>query len=215
MAFVFDLGQVGAEPVSRQVIVAYDEICAIKYFGKKLRPYWRRNGATPADLLRAAEKDYPDLAKRCEEFDQELMADLTKAGGARYAQIAALAYRQCLAASGLAADANKQPLFFTKENTSNGDIATVDVFFPMDPILLLLSPTLAKATLVPILSYAASGHWKFPNAPHDLGTYPMARGTDDGGEGMPVEESGNMLILCDAVARRKATRTSSPPGGRS
>jgi len=38
------------------------------------------------------------------------------------------------AANGLAADANKQPLFFTKENTSNGDIATVDVFFPMDPI---------------------------------------------------------------------------------
>ncbi len=113
----------------------------------------------------------------------------------------ALAYRQCVAACGLAADANKQPLFFTKENTSNGDIATVDVFFPMDPQWVLLSPTLAKATLVPILSYAASWHWKFPNAPHDLGTYPIARGTDDGGEGMPVEESGNMLILCDAVSQ--------------
>ncbi len=99
------------------------------------------------------------------------------------------------------ADANKEPLFFTKENTSNGDIATVDVFFPMDPQWVLLSPALAKATLVPILSYAASWHWKFPNAPHDLGTYPVACGTDDGGEGMPVEESGNMLILCDAVAQ--------------
>jgi len=54
---------------------------------------------------------------------------------------------------------------------------------------------------VPILSYAASWHWKFPNAPHDLGTYPIAPGRDDGGEGMPVEESGNMLILCDAVSQ--------------
>jgi len=201
MAFVFDLGQVGAEAVERQVIVAYDEIYAIKYFGKNLRPYWRRNGMEPAELLQKAAQDYPALEQRCEAFDQDLMADMTKVGGERYAQICALAYRECVAACGLAADANKQPLFFTKEDTSNGDIATVDVFFPMDPIWIFLSPSLAKATLVPILSYAASSHWRFPNAPHDLGTYPIARGTDDGGEGMPVEESGNMLILCDAVAQ--------------
>jgi hypothetical protein len=201
LAFVFDLGAVGAKTVERQVIVAYDEIYAIKYFGRNLRPYWRRNGLEPAALLQTAAKDYPSLLARCQQFDADLMADLTKAGGARYAQICALAYRECVAACGLAADANQQPLFFTKENTSNGDIATVDVFFPMDPVWILLSPNLAKATLVPILSYAASSHWKFPNAPHDLGTYPIARGTDDGGEGMPVEESGNMLILCDAVAQ--------------
>ncbi len=111
-----------------------------------------------------------------------------------------MSYRECVAANGLAADANKQPLFFTKENTSNGDIATVDVFFPMDPIWIFLSPSLAKASLVHVLMYSASPHWKFPNAPHDLGTYPLVFGRDDGGEGMPVEESGNMLILCDAIA---------------
>jgi len=201
LAFVFKLGSVGASPEERQVMVAYDEIYAIKYFGKNLRPYWRRNGMEPAELLQTAAKEYPALLKRCEQFDQDLIADMTKEGGDRYAQVCALAYRECIAACGLAADANNQPLFFTKENTSNGDIATVDVFFPMDPIWVFLSPSLAKATLVPILSYAASSHWKFPNAPHDLGTYPNAHGTDDGGEGMPVEESGNMLILCDAVAQ--------------
>jgi hypothetical protein len=201
LAFVFNLGNVAAAPVTRQVIVAYDEVYAIKYFGQKLRPYWRRHGATAAVMVQQAARDYPELARRCAEFDEQLMADATRAGGAKYAQMCALAYRQCAAACGLAADAHQQPLFFTKENTSNGDIATVDVFFPMDPQWILLSPTLAKATLVPILSYASSWHWKFPNAPHDLGTYPIARGTDDGGEGMPVEESGNMLILCDAVAQ--------------
>jgi hypothetical protein len=201
LAFVFDLGKVGDKAVTRQVIVAYDEIYAIKYFGKKLLPYWKRNGATAAQMLEKASKDYAKLFKRCAEFDERLTADATKVGGAEYAQMCALAYRQCACACGLAADGYKQPLFFTKENTSNGDIGTVDVFFPMDPQWILLSPALAKATLVPILSYAASWHWKFPNAPHDLGTYPDARGTDDGGEGMPVEESGNMLILCDAVAQ--------------
>ncbi len=200
-AVVFDLGIVGTKAIARRAIVAYDEIYSIKFFGKDLRPYWRRNGASPAEMLQAADRTYQKLADRCEKFDRELMADLTRVGGERYAQIAALAYRQCLAGTGLAADANKQPLLFTKENTSNGDIATVDVIFPMDPMLLVLSPPLAKASLVPVLNYAASPRWKFPNAPHDLGTYPVARGTDDGGEGMPVEESGNMLILCDSIAQ--------------
>ncbi len=36
LAFVFDLGRVGARPVTRQVIVAYDEIYAIKYFGQQV-----------------------------------------------------------------------------------------------------------------------------------------------------------------------------------
>jgi hypothetical protein len=205
MAFLFHLGRLAAKPVTRQVIVAYDEIDSIKYFGRDLQPYWRRDGATPETLLPRAEKDFARLEKRCEEFDRQLMQDLTRAGGARYARVAALAYRQCLAACGLAADANKQPLLFTKENTSNGDIATVDVIYPMDPVWILLSPTLAKCSLVPILSYAASWHWKFPNAPHDLGTYPIAPGRDDGGEGMPVEESGNMLLLCDAICQQEGT----------
>jgi hypothetical protein len=200
LAVVMDLANVGSKTVERHVIVGYDEIYSIQYFGQNLRPYWRRNNADAVEMLKAAESDYKSLTRRCEEFDRDLMRDMTKVGGEQYARITALAYRECLAACGLAADPHKQPLLFTKENTSNGDIATVDVFFPMDPIFVLLSPTLAKASVVPILSYAASWHWKFPNAPHDLGTYPLAPGRDDGGEGMPVEESGNMLILCDAIA---------------
>jgi hypothetical protein len=200
MAFAFALGSVGGKAVERQVIVAYDEIFAIKYFGKKLLPYWARNGVKISGLLQTASKDYAKLHARCEAFDRQLMADMTKVGGEKYAKIAALSYRECVAANGLAADANKQPLLFTKENTSNGDIATVDVFFPMDPIWVFLSPSLAKASLVHVLMYSASSHWKFPNAPHDLGTYPFVTGRDGGGEGMPVEESGNMLLLCDAIA---------------
>jgi hypothetical protein len=203
LAIVFDLGSVGQAVQSRHAMVAYDEVYAISYFGKRLRPYWRRRGNDAIAMLVEAEHDYEDLVTRCTKFDESLMADMTRVGGAEYAQVAALSYRQALAATGLAADSNGQPLLFTKENTSNGDIATVDVIFPMEPVFLLLSPTLAKASLVPILSYAASSHWKFPNAPHDLGTYPVARGTDDGGEGMPVEESGNMILLCDAIAQEE------------
>lgn len=201
LAFDFDLGKVRQAPVSRHLMIGYDQVFLIKFFHRNLRPYWRRNGAQPADLFQVAERDYPALTARCEQFDKALVADAEKMGGPNYGEICALAYRQCFAGHGIAADANGQPLMFTKENTSNGDIATADVIFPADPMLLLVSPTLAKATLVPLLAYAASDHWKFPNAPHDLGTYPIAHGTDDGGEQMPVEESGNFLILCDAISQ--------------
>jgi Domain of unknown function (DUF4965)/Domain of unknown function (DUF5127)/Domain of unknown function (DUF1793)/Domain of unknown function (DUF4964) len=207
IAFVMDLGKVGSKPVSRWLMVAYDDEFSIQYFKTNLRAYWRRQGADAADLLRLSASDYERLTKRCAGFDTELMADLRQAGGDEYARLCALAYRQCAAACKVVADANGQPLLFPKENFSNGCIGTVDVIYPMAPQFLLFNPSLAKAMLVPILDYAASPRWKFPFAPHDLGTYPLANGQVYGGgerterNQMPVEETGNMLILLAALAQ--------------
>jgi hypothetical protein len=206
-ALAFDLGVVSAAPASCQVLLAYDDLYSIQYMKTDLRPYWRRNGWEAADLLQASVREYAALGKRCVAFDQELMADLTRAGGEGYAQLAALAYRQCFAAGKFVADAKGQPISFCKENHSNGCIATSDVFYPMAPQFLLFGPTLAKSFLVPFMNYAASERWRFPFAPHDLGQYPHANGQRYGGgerseeNQMPVEESGNLLILMAAVAK--------------
>jgi hypothetical protein len=198
--------KVSSEPVSRWLMLAYDDLYSIQYMKKNLRPYWRRNGWEANDLLKAAAQDYPSLVKRCAAFDDELMADLRHAGGENYALLGALAYRQCFAAGKIVADDNGQPLQFCKENHSNGCISTSDVFYPMSPQFLFFSPTLAKSFIVPFMNYAASARWKFPFAPHDLGTYPQANGQvyGDGERGvnnqMPVEESGNLLCLFAAVA---------------
>jgi len=206
----FDLGSVGTDGVERTAVVAYDEVKAIQYFGRALQPFWRRNGATPADLLKSAIHDYPALAKRCDKFDIELCEDLIKAGGFKYAQLAALSYRQALAGCGWAADDNGQPLIFTKENTSNGCIATVDVIFPAAPLFLFMGPTYAKALVQPAMAYGANKeHWKYDFAPHDLGVYPQATRQVYGmvppdaknfSNMMPVEESGNLILLCDAIS---------------
>jgi hypothetical protein len=202
-----DLGRVADQPVSRWLLVAYDDLYSIQYMKKNLRPYWRRNGWEASELLQAAAAAYPSLVERCAAFDQELMADLTAAGGEQYALLAALAYRQCFAAGKFVADDNGQPLQFCKENHSNGCIGTSDVFYPMAPQFLLLGPTLAKSFLVPFMNYAASERWTFPFAPHDLGQYPHANGQRYGGgetsekNQMPVEESGNLLLLMAAVAQ--------------
>jgi hypothetical protein len=203
MAFVFDLRQVGAEPVARHLILAYDDLYSIEYFHQRLRPYWRRNGAQAADLLTAAEHDYESLRKKSEQFDDQLMADLTRVGGEKYAALAALAYRQSLAAHKLtAAPDGKTPYYFPKENFSCGCISTVDVIYPAAPVLLLLNPHLVEASLAPVMDYVKSGKWPYGYAPHDLGTYPLANGRDPTKiETMPVEESGNMLILFAAIAK--------------
>ncbi len=209
----FSTFKVSSKPVSRMLMLAYDDEYSIQYMKKNLRPYWRRNGDDAAALLKKSAAEYESLQKRCVKFDAELMADLRKAGGEKYARLGALAYRQCFAAGKFVADANGQPISFCKENHSNGCIGTSDVFYPMAPQFLLFGPSLAKSFLVPFMDYAASERWKFPFAPHDLGTYPHANGQVYGGgerderDQMPVEESGNLLILLAAVSQMEGNTT--------
>jgi hypothetical protein len=206
MAFAFDLGKVGSKPVARTAMIAYDEIFAVEFLNQKLRPWWRRNGASIADVLKQAAAERESIFQRCEAFDKKLVADLTKSGGAKYAALCSLGYRQAIAAHVLVVGPDGSPLFFSKENFSNGCIATVDVTYPSAPLFLLLQPELLKGMLTPILHYATLPNWKFDFAPHDLGQYPLANGQVYGGgerteeDQMPVEECGNMLILVAALA---------------
>ena len=189
------------------LMVAYDDEVGLQYFDAKLLPYWRRNGANAVSVLDAAAKQHDSVLKLCDQFDRRLQSDLKGVGGEKYAQICALGYRQAVAGTKLVADAHGRPLLFPKENFSNGCIGTVDVIYPMAPLFFLLGPDLAKAMLVPVLDYGASKRWRFPFAPHDLGTYPQATGQVYGGgedtedNQMPVEESGNMILLVAAMAK--------------
>jgi hypothetical protein len=206
MAYAFNLGGVNSVTVSRHVIVAYDEVYSVDYFGDYLVPYWARNGTTVQQMLTQAQNDYSLYSSECAAFDSELTTDMTTQGGGQYATLGGLYYRQTFAGTGLAADADGQPLLFTKEDTSNGDIATVDVIFPTFPQLLLFSPALAQAALQTVLEYSDSSDWTQAYAPHDLGTYPSAAGQgtgNDGNETMPVETSADMIIMLDAVSQEE------------
>jgi hypothetical protein len=204
-AFAFTLQPAQAE--ARYLVLAYDDEFSVEYLNRRLRPYWRRNGVGAAELLTWALRDYPKLEERCARFDRSLMADLETAGGPEYARLCSLAFRQALAAHKLVADTDGTPLFFSKENFSNGSIDTVDVTYPSSPFFLLFSPTLLEGQLKPILDYANLPRWPFPFAPHDLGRYPLANGQQYGGgekteeNQMPVEESGNMLLMVAGLAQ--------------
>ena len=187
-ALAFNVGKVGSQPASRTLMIAYDDEYSINWMGRKLRPYWRRNGMDALGLLNVAARDYEQLNARSVAFDEELMADLRTVGGEKYARLTALAHRQALAAQKIVADANGAPLMFSKENFSNGSIGTVDLMYPAAPQQLLLSPTLLKATMEPIMLYSNGPRWPFPFAPHDVGVYPQATGMlYGGGENIPAD----------------------------
>ena len=199
---------VAGTPVSRHVLVSYTEGFAIQYLERNLRPYWQRNGESVSAMLDAAEREMPVLEARGTALDTEMIADLVRVGGPNYTNLCILAYRQAWAAHGFVADLDGKPLVFGKENFSNGSIGTVDVLYPASPLFLVFNPVLLEAELRPLMEYTAlPNRWRFPFAPHDIGQYPLANGQQYGGgeataeNQMPVEETGNMLLMIDAVAR--------------
>lgn len=192
----------------RYLVCAYDDEYSVEYLNCRLRGYWHTEFGSFGDMLSAAIDQKDELKAECEAFDELLLHQARTIGGEEYADICALAYRQAIAAHKLVADNRGTPLFFSKENYSDGDICTVDVTYPSAPLFLFLSPELVRGMLTPILDYAANrSRWRHPFAPHDLGLFPLANGQAYGGgekdetNQMPVEECGNILLLCGALLR--------------
>lgn len=186
--------------LSGKIMIGYDDIYSIQYFGENLRPYWNRNGQSTIEAMFAkANAEYSLLKQKAYKFDRQLMASTTRKGGKEYAELCALAYRQAISAHKLVEAPNGDLLFLSKENNSNGSIGTVDVTYPSAPLFLYYNPELVKGLLNHIFFYSESGKWLKPFPAHDVGTYPLANGQTYGGD-MPVEESGNMLTLTAAIA---------------
>lgn len=192
---------VGNTTTEKTVLIGYDDIESVQYFGENLKPWWnRKNNQTIDQQFTLASNEYTSVLQKCEAFNKQYYAANLKAGGKTYADLSDLSYRQAISAHKLVEGPKGDILFLSKENFSNGSINTVDITYPSAPLFLVYNPDLLKGMMNGIFYYSESGKWKKPFPAHDLGTYPLANGQTYG-EDMPVEEAGNMLILTAAIAK--------------
>lgn len=155
LAYSDNLGNVTTSGTSGYVMIGYNDLYSIQYFGDNLLPYWKKNGVvTIKQKFEAASKDYASILKKCTDFDKQLLADATLSGGKKYAELCALAYRQTISAHKLVADKKGDLMLMSKENFSNGSIGTVDITYPSAPLFLLYSTDLAKKLLNFIFEYS-------------------------------------------------------------
>ena len=206
------------------LLIGYEEIASINYFGRILPAYYQRNGKTITQALREFYDRRHEILERCAAFDEALLTEARSKGGEDYALILSAAYRQTIAAHKLVADLDGTPLFISKENDSNGCAATVDVSYPSVPLFLMYCPELVRGMLRPIFRFARMPVWTYDFAPHDVGRYPILTGQVYGARQrakhqamgiahppyylypatadayllhrqMPVEESADMLLM--------------------
>ena len=213
----------GSKRATFTSILAYDDVFSIDYFGEKLKGLWTEGYSTIEEGMKFCLDNKKELFDRIREQEKMIVSDGKKFGKA-YTDMLAAAARQVLAGHKLVRSAKDGLLYLSKECHSNGCINTVDVSYPAVPMYLIYTPELVKAMLTGIFRFAESDLWQADYAPHDIGRYPIACGQVYALANplylantklsypriyksksfkiytplfqMPVEECGNMLILC-------------------
>ena len=154
--------------------VAYDEGVSIDYFGN-YKKGWYLEDKTIVDALNEGTENRIQIVQRLDEIDAQLKEKAMRYGESYYNVLTA-SWRQSVSGHKLIKGKDGKALFLSKENGSNGCIATVDVSYPSMPLYLLYNTELVKGMMRPILEFARMPVWAYDFAPHDVGTYPACCG---------------------------------------
>ncbi|KAH8120127.1 DUF1793-domain-containing protein [Phellopilus nigrolimitatus] len=207
-ALAEDLGEVNQASTPVVFSVGHFRDPAVEYIvannqTQQRSAYFLTAYSTPADAISFFLSDYNAALSSADAFDFKLASD-AKAISSDYADVVALSIRQAFGATEITVSKNPDGSFnssdvlvFMKEISSDGNVNTVDVIFPSWPIFLYANAKLGRFLLEGLFQYQATGQYPNKYSAHDLGAaYPKAVGHNDGNdEKMPVEESGNMLIM--------------------
>jgi hypothetical protein len=180
------------ERTSGKILVAFDDIISINYYGEMLRGYYFSDGKNIVDALRFSFEEYERVCEACAQAEKEIVEE-SKVYGEEYLAVLNASYRQTLAAHKLVKDGKGRLLCISKECGSGGCVATVDVTYPTMPIFLLYRPELVRASIEPIFDFAKMDAWEYEFAPHDAGMYPFCNGQFYGVKNKPEGKYGRNI----------------------
>ncbi len=158
------------------ILIAYDDIASINYFGDFKRGLWARRDKTITNAIADAHKNSSDILARCDELDKKIESTAKNIAGDDYAFLCNMSYRHTISAHKLIEDNEGNIIVLSKENDSNGCIGTADVSYPSIPLFMLFGTEYVKGMIRPIMSFAECDVWEYDFAPHDIGRYPYAWG---------------------------------------
>ncbi|CZR51828.1 related to glutaminase A [Phialocephala subalpina] len=203
MGMAHDLGLVRGDSAVT-FAVGYVREDAINYLGRPYTGYYRSSYPNTLDAVSYFLDDLQDAEDESLRLDSDVIGKSTAVAGTNYSDVVALSMRQAYGGIDLVVPSNttntSEVLAFIKEISSDGNVNTIDVIFPAFPIYWAMDPEWIRLLLDPVLQYLSTGAWKRPFVIHDIGSnYPNATGHDDQrAEEMPIEETGNLMILAYA-----------------
>lgn len=161
-----------------------------------MKPLWKSFFKSVKQVLEFHYLDFEKVSRLAYNYSTRLTNDAQKLGGDEYRDIVDLTARQVIGATSFSGTP-ENPILFLKEISSSGNFQTIDMIFPAFPFFLYTNPRWLVYLLEPLIQHMSSGQYPRNYAMHDLGAhFPNATGHPDGNdEYMPVEESGNILIM--------------------
>jgi len=208
-AVSFTLGTVTAStPASARVLLFCDEIVSVLSFETLLPPVWRKDypiGDTtvvPSAALLTFLSDGDELIEKANTFDSEIATALEASSFPDFAAVAQLTFRQVSGANGVTWN-GIAVWTYQKEISSDGDMSTLDVIFPSSAQHLYLNNGSGLVNLLDPLLFIMSnfyeGHsFTQPCSFHSAGKWPIVD-VGNGGCSMPMESTGDVLLLSSAV----------------
>ncbi|KAF3760914.1 glutaminase A, partial [Cryphonectria parasitica EP155] len=224
-AFAHDVGNVTSAQVRYTIGSIQTPIIRYLHVGglTPLLPWWAKcYGQDMYSLIAYHWNDFDTVSRLGADFEAQLKDDIaayyqenpaliySNQTPQAYYSIVALSARQIMGAyvyaippsstcgsEALDGADESTPLMFQKEISSDGNVNTVDVLYPATPFFLWANPDMLKWTLEALFQNQEGGFYPNGYSMHDLGSnFPNATGHVEGNdEYMPVEESGNMILM--------------------